>query len=142
MDVGPPPPSAPLSTPPVFPFAFDPRFRPLLALLGVTPERSRVTVGGGRLVARFGPFVVDTPLANVADARITGPFRWFKAIGPRLSLADRGVTFGSNADRGACVTFVEPVRALDATGRLRHPGLTVTVVDPEGLVAALRPADR
>jgi len=36
-----------------------------------------------------------------------------------------------------CICFREPVTGLDPTGRLRHPGLTVTVADVDGLVAAL-----
>ena len=33
--------------------------------------------------------------------------------------------------------FHEPVKTLDPTGRLRHPGATLTVQDPAGLLAAL-----
>jgi hypothetical protein len=36
------------------------------------------------------------------------------------------------------VSFVEPVPAIEPTGRLRHPGATVTVADPDALAAALR----
>lgn len=121
-----------------FAFSFDPRFRVPLALAGVTPGHAHVTVTRTRLLARFGPWSVDTPLDNVAGVCVTGPYRWFKAIGPRGSFADRGATFGSTTRGGVCVRFHEPVRALEPLGILRHPGLTMTVDDPEALAALLR----
>ena len=65
--------------------------------------------------------------------------RAVKALGVRLSLADRGLTFGSTAAGGVCVEFTHPRRGIEPFGLLRHPGLTLTVADPDGLVAALRP---
>lgn len=117
-------------------FRFDPAFRAPLALLGVRPSTARVVVGEEELDARFGPWRLRTPLANVRDVQVSGPYSALKAIGPRASFADRGVTFGSSTAGGACVRFHEPVGAL--VGPLvRHPGLTVTVADPEALVADL-----
>jgi hypothetical protein len=121
-----------------FGFAFDPRFRVPLALAGVTPGHAHVTVTPTRLLARFGPWSVDTPLDNVAGVCLTGPYRWFKAIGPRGSLADRGATFGSTTAGGVCIRFHDPVPGLEPLGLVRHPGLTVTVDDPERLAALLR----
>lgn len=88
--------------------------------------------------ARFGRWRLKTPVSNIKDVRITSDYHWFKAIGPRGSAADRGCTFGTNADAGVCVCFHEPVGALISKGVLRHPGLTVTVADVEGLAAAVR----
>jgi hypothetical protein len=122
----------------VFPFAFEPRFVPLLRALGVTPANSEVVVTPERFVARFGRWVVDTPVSNVADARVSGPYRSYRAIGPRGSLADRGATFGSSTAGGVCVLFHEPVTGLEPFGVIKHPGLTVTVEDREGLAALLR----
>jgi hypothetical protein len=96
-----------------------------------------VRVEAGRLAVRFGPWRCETDLANVAGTEVTGPYRPVRAIGARLSLKDRGLTFGTNAERGVCVRFREPVRGLEPTGRLRHPGLTVTVEDVDGLARAL-----
>jgi hypothetical protein len=104
----------------------------------VTPDRAWVDVTDGRLTARFGLWRVETPLTNVSGARLTGPYGLVKTMGPgRLSLVDRGLTFATNRRRGVCIGFREPVIGLDPTGRLRHPGLTVTVADVEGLAAAL-----
>jgi hypothetical protein len=121
-----------------FRFAFDERFRLALAAAGITPSTAFVTLtADDRLVARFGPWTCETPLANVTDAQRTGPYRWWRAIGPRLSFADGGATFGSTEAGGVCLSFAQPVRALDALGMFRHRGLTVTVADPDALVAAV-----
>jgi hypothetical protein len=37
-----------------------------------------------------------------------------------------------------CLTFRDPVRGIDPIGLIRHPGLTVTVDDVDGLIEALR----
>ena len=85
------------------------------------------------------PWSVRTPRSNVSGVELTGPYHWWKVIGAHLSLADRGMTLGTNADRGACITFHRPVRGLDPLGLLRHPALTVTVARPEELRDALQP---
>ncbi|MEQ0559985.1 hypothetical protein ABJI51_12940 [Amycolatopsis sp. NEAU-NG30] len=89
------------------------------------------------LRVRFGPWLVETPLSNIAGAEATGPYRPWRALGVRLSLADHGLTFGTTWRRGVCLRFREPVRGLDPWGRLRHPGLTVTVSEPELVAAAI-----
>lgn len=122
-----------------FRFRFSPGARwavPLLTL-GATEDTSWVEVGGGRLRARFGPWKVDTPIENVSGAEVTGPYRTHRAIGLRLSLSDHGATFGSNAERGVCIRFHEPVRSVTPLWRVPHPNLTVTVEDPDRLVAAI-----
>lgn len=122
-----------------FEFDFDRRFRPLLAVIGIRPATSEVVVSDRLLDARFGPFRLQTPRENVSDVCVTGPYVPIKAIGPRGSRVDGGATFGTNADRGVCIRFHEPVGALFGRNRLRHPGLTVTVADIDGLVEALAP---
>ena len=103
-----------------------------------TSTTTSVTVERGELRAKFGPWRVRTPLTNVAGTEVSGPYSFVKTAGPaHLSFTDRGVTFATNGERGLCIRFHEPVRAMDPTGRLRHPGLTVTVEDIDGLAAAL-----
>ena len=120
-----------------FPFAFQRSFRGPLVLAGVTEDTAEVVLTDDEFIVRFGRFTARTPLANITEVRITGPYRWWKVIGPRGSLADRGATFGTNARAGACVCFDEPITAL-AGRRMLHPGLTVTVADPDALAASLR----
>lgn len=88
----------------------------------------------------FGPWVLRTPTSNVAHAEVTGPYETWKVAGPRLSLADRGLTFGTSARTGVCVSFHEPVPGIEPLGVIRHPSLTVTVSEPELLVVRLRAA--
>lgn len=121
-----------------FDFSFDPLYQAVALLFGITPGRSSVAVEEGKLLARFGLWSVSTDVANVEGTEITGPYRTLTTIGPaHLSLADRGLTFASNPRQGLCIRFREPVPGIEPTGRVRHPGLTVTVADVEGLAAAL-----
>jgi hypothetical protein len=113
---------------------FDVMWRPL----GVTPANAYVEVDDQMLTARFGPWCVETTLANVAAARVTGPYRWYRVIGPpRVSLVDRGLTFASNTREGVCIRFRTPVAGALPSSVLRHPGLTVTVEDPVALAELL-----
>lgn len=121
-----------------FEMAFDPRFRLALAALGVTPATAHVSVTPGRLVACFGPWACRTTPSNVREVRLTGRYHWYRAIGPRLSLADRGLTFGTTADRGVCLLLSKPVPGIDPLGVIRHPSLTVTVADPQRFAATVR----
>ena len=124
-----------------FTFRFDHRYRLAAAPFGVTPKNSSVEVIGGTMTARFGPWRVQTPVANVAGCEETGPFSFLKTAGPaHLSFADRGLTFASNGESGLCIRFVEPVRGIDPLGRIRHPGLTVTVEGISELRTALENA--
>lgn len=121
-----------------FAFEFDPAYRIAALPFAITPDRAHVEVDQEQLDVRFGFWRVRTPLTNVVDTEISGPFRWFKTMGPaHLSLADRGLTCATNGQRGICIRFAVPVRGMDPLGLLRHPGLTVTVADPEGLARAL-----
>jgi len=121
-----------------YPFAFDPHYSVAARLFGIEPRSAYVAVADGRLTARFGPWLVDTPVQNVGGMALTGPFATLRTIGPaRLSGRDHGLTFATNADSGLCLSFGEPVRGIDPFGLLRHPGLTVTVAEPEALAEAV-----
>ncbi|WP_205808708.1 hypothetical protein [Micromonospora sp. HNM0581] len=124
-----------------FEFRFASRFRWLLALVGVRPGTAWVRVDSDELLIRFGPWQLRTERENVADVQSGGPYRWWRVIGPHLSGADAGVTFGTNTAAGLCVRFVRPVPALLPGGWPRHPGVTVTVADPADLARVLTAAD-
>jgi hypothetical protein len=69
---------------------------------------------------------------------ITGPYWFYRTAGPaRLGVTDAGLTFASNGERGVLISFYERVPAIDPLGLIRHPELTVTVADVNGLVRAL-----
>lgn len=123
-----------------FPFRFEPRYARAARLFGVTEARTGIVVAEGRLRARFGPWHVDTPLANLRSVTLTGPYRFVKTAGPaRLGVTDRGLTFATNSRAGVCLEFFEPITGIDPLGKIRHPNLTLTPADCEGLAAALTP---
>lgn len=122
----------------IIPFRFHPAFKPAARVFGVRPDTARVELDDHHLVARFGPWRVRTELDNVVSAVVSGPYAWPKVIGPaRVSLRDRGLTFGTNPDAGVCIAFARPVAGLDPLGLLRHPSLTVTVDDGAALAELL-----
>lgn len=122
-----------------FGFRFVPSYRLPALLFGVTPRTAFLVLTDDELRIRFGPWRLVTPRSNVASVEESGGFQWLKTAGPaHLSLADHGITLATNGDRAVCVRFVEPVRVMDPTGHLTHPGMTVTVEDPSALMAALR----
>lgn len=117
-----------------FPYRYDLRLAPMWLPFRWPGSQGVTVTEDGRFVARYGPFRVEAPLSSVRDAHITGPYRWWTAVGPRLSMVDDGLTFGTNAAAGVCIHF-EP-RIHRVIGLRDHSALTVTVADPEGLVAA------
>jgi hypothetical protein len=119
-----------------FGYAIDRRYLLVLLPFLLRPSRDGVTLTeDGFFVATFGLVKITTPRANVAGAHITEDYRWWTAFGVRMSMADDGLTFGTNNRRGVCVHFNEKVRS--PLRRSGHSALTVTVADTEGLEAAL-----
>jgi len=117
-----------------FAYEVDGRWGPLFKILGL--ERSDgVTLVDGELRATYGRLAVTTPLDNVVGTSITGPHRWYTAVGVRLSFADDGLTFGTNHKRGLCIEFAEKIPRV--IGLKDHSTLWVSVADPEALAAAL-----
>lgn len=117
-----------------FPYARDSRWKLLLLPLGVGDDDG-VTVDDDVVRASFGHWSVETPRSNVAGTKVTGPHRWYTAIGLRLSFSDDGLTFGTNNRRGLCIEFREKIDRV--IGLHDHSALWVSVSDPEGLAAAL-----
>lgn len=120
-------------------FAFAAAYRPPALLFGITPWTAWVDLDDHDLHVRFGPWRLRTPVANLAGVQRTGDFRFVKTAGPpHLSFTDRGVSFATNRDSAVCVEFHDPVVGIDPTGRIRHPGATLTVADVDGFESALR----
>lgn len=133
--------SAPVAAPlrQRFCFEVDPTMAPFARLFGVTADNAWVDVSETEVVAKFGPWVLRTLRSNVAGAQVTGPYAWAKVVGgPHISLKDRGLTFATTTQEGVCIRFREAVGGALPVPFLRHPALTVTVEDPEGLLQALR----
>jgi hypothetical protein len=120
----------------VFRYAVDKRFFPLLLTFGLRPSKDGVTLtDDGRFVATYGFLRIETSLSNIDGAHVTSGYRWWTAVGARMSLADDGLTFGTNRDRGVCVHFHDKVRSV--MRRSGHSALTVTVAEVDRLIEAL-----
>ena len=127
-----------MTTPAVFPFDFARAYRVPALVFGITPRTARVLVEDGELRVRYGLWSLRTPLGNIVSVETTGGFGFLKTAGPpHLSFSDRGITFATNGEHALCVQFRTPVAGIDPTKRIKHPGATMTVADPEGLATAL-----
>jgi hypothetical protein len=121
-----------------FRYAVDKHLAPFWLPFGFKPDLDGVTVAeDGTFLATFGFLKLETTAANIDEAHITRGYRWWTAGGARLSMADHGLTFGTNRTAGVCVHFRKPVPS--PFRRKGHPALTVTVADLDGLVASLQP---
>jgi hypothetical protein len=122
-----------------FEFAFARAYRVPARVFGVHAGTAWVEVDLTDFRARYGPWRVDTPLTNIVGVELTGPYAFWKTAGPaRLAITDRGLTFASNGDRGVLIHFGTPIPGLEPSRVLKHPELTVTVADVEGLAELLR----
>ena len=119
------------STASFYPYAVDLRWKGLLLSLGVRKSHGVTVTEDGMLVATFGRFRMETPVANIDHTEVTGPHRWYTAVGLRLSAVDDGLTFGTNHRLGLCIEFKERVPRV--FGPRDHSGLWVSVADPHGL---------
>jgi len=119
-----------------FGYAVDRWYLPLLLPFGLRRDRDGVTLADdGSFVASFGFFTLTTTVENVTGAHITRNYRWWTAFGARASMADDGLSFGTNHRAGVCVHFGELVPSR--LSRRGHSALTVTVADLDGLTRAL-----
>jgi len=119
-------------------FAFAAAYRAPAFCFGITPRTAWVDLSTEHLAVRYGPWSLRTPLSNVTGVERTGGFGWLKTVGPpHLSLSDRGISFTTNGDDAACVSFREPVAGIDPTRMIKHPGATLSVRDVPGFIAEL-----
>ena len=117
-----------------FDYDLDPKFKAIWWPLGVRRGHG-LTIDGDRLTATYGLANLSTSLDNVVGGHITENYRWYTAVGVRLSFVDDGLTFGTNTRRGVCIHFNDKVGGV-IPGR-RHSALTITVEDCEGLLEAI-----
>lgn len=115
-----------------FAILVEPRYRLVLRIFGVTPANAYVDLGEN-LEAHFGWSHITTPFSNCTRWSIEGPWRAITALGVRISVRHRDITFGGTPCGGVRIDFREPVRYW----RFRPPALYLTVQDLEGFAAAL-----
>ena len=118
-----------------FPYRLDKRWSALFFALGVSDKDGVKITGKGEFIATFGRFEVKTTLDNINHTLVTGPHRWYTAVGLRLGLTDDGLTFGTNHRKGLSIAFVDKIPKV--IGFKKHSTLWVSVADPEGLAAAI-----
>lgn len=117
-------------------FAFEDRMRLWSRAFRVTPTNSSVTMTEAGLEIRFGWWRLSTPWFNIVAADTTGPYRMWKVAGPaRVSWADGGITFATSTGPGVCLTFRDPVAAIDPFGIVHHPNATITAGDCDEFIA-------
>jgi hypothetical protein len=118
-----------------FSYAVDRWYLPALLAFGFKRDRDGVTLTSDTFKATLGFVRVTTARDNVTGAHITRGYRWWTAFGVRRSMADDGLSFGTNHDAGVCIHFAQKVPS--PLSRRGHSALTVTVADLEGLTRAL-----
>ena len=119
-----------------FPIRIGRRSVAFVRLWTARPETSYVDLGDapdGLLEVRFGRVRFSTPIENLASWRIEGPFRWITAIGVRMSIRHRDVSFAGSPHGGVRIDLRERV----PWGPFRVPAIYVGVDDLEGLAAEL-----
>jgi hypothetical protein len=103
---------------------------------GVTPANAYVELEeapDGDVRVSFGRFRFSTSLGNVVRWRIEGPWRWITAIGVRMSIRHRDVSFDGSAHGGVRLDFRQRVPWFV----FRVPAIYVSADDLVALAAAL-----
>jgi hypothetical protein len=116
-----------------FPIRVESRYRLVLRLFGVRDGNAWVELDETSIRSRFGWASMVTELANVERWAIEGPWRAITALGIRMSIRHRDITFAGTARGGVRLDFRRPIRF----GVLRPPAFYLTVEDLEGFAAAL-----
>jgi hypothetical protein len=120
-----------------FPIRVGRRSQLLLQIaFGVRPDNAWVDVGqapGADVAVSFGRFHFRTNLDNIARWRIEGPWLWITAIGVRMSLRHRDISFDGSPHGGVRMDFRSPVR----WSVFSVPAIYVSADDLDGLAAAL-----
>src|SRR5512143_3926559 len=93
-----------------YPVRIGRRSAPFLRIaFGVNPDNAWATIDDGVITARFGRFLFQVPVANVTRWRIEGPWRWITAIGVRMSVRHRDLSFAGSPRGGVRLDFATPV---------------------------------
>jgi hypothetical protein len=120
-----------------FPIRVGPRSRVFLRIVfGVRVEDSWIELGDAPdepLRVHFGWWPFETTRGNVVRWQTEGPFRWITAIGLRMSIRHRDLTFGGSPHGGVRIDFRTRVPWLV----FKVPAIYVPADDLEALATAL-----
>ena len=100
---------------------------------GATPDRAWASIDAGIVTVRFGRFEFTVPVTSVTRWRIEGPWRWITAIGVRMSIRHRDISFAGSPRGGVRLDFGSPVR----WGPFAVPAIYAGVQDLEGFAGEL-----
>jgi hypothetical protein len=132
----------PATEPVVHRFEFAAAARPPLAVLGVRPGTAWVRIDGRLLDVRFGRWWMATTLDNVEAVEGSGPLSPVRDIGIRRSTADGALVLASSTRGGVRIRFAGPIPGAGPLAGWQRPTLTVTVAEPDLLIAGLCGAER
>ncbi len=94
-----------------FPIRIGRRSRLFLRFVfGVRPGHDLVRLGDGVVDIRFGWFNPRIPVDEVERWRIEGPWRWFTAIGVRMNVLKRDLSFCGSPRGGVRMDLRAPFR--------------------------------
>jgi hypothetical protein len=117
-----------------FPIRIGRRSRLFLRFVfGVRPGHDLVRLGDGVVQIRFGWFNPRIPVTEITSSRIEGPWRWITAIGVRMNILKRDLSFCGSPRGGVRMDLRAPFRY----GPLGIRTVYVGVDDLEGFAAAL-----
>jgi hypothetical protein len=108
----------------------------LRVVFGVRADDAWIELGDGPddpLRVRFGWWPFATTMGNVVRWQIEGPWRWITAIGYRMSIRHRDLTFGGSAHGGVRIDFRTRVPWL----LFKIPAIYVSADDLDALADAL-----
>ena len=71
--------------------------RYVLLLWGVREGHRQVTLTNDHIEVRFGWFGATIPVADIERWDITGPYRWYRAIGVRHTVFSQDISFCGDA---------------------------------------------
>lgn len=108
----------------------------LRVVFGVRADDSWIELGDGPdepLRVHFGWWPFETTMGNAVRWQIEGPWLWITAIGLRMSIRHRDLTFGGSPHGGVRIDFRTRVPWLI----FKIPAIYVPADDLDGLAAAL-----
>jgi hypothetical protein len=119
---------------PTFPYRIGRWSRYALLPWGVREGHREVVVDEDRLSSRFGWVSAEIALADIERWDITGPYRWYRAIGTRHTLFRQDISFCGDTT-GAVRLWLRRPRRISFVRRVDQVYLGVE--DLEGLAGLL-----
>jgi len=105
------------AAPELLPFRIGRWSRVVLLPLGVRNGRRQVTLADEHVEVRFGWFGATIPVSDIERWDITGPYRWYRAIGVRHTVFSGDISFCGDAS-GAIRLWLRTPRRMSFVRRV------------------------